>query len=109
MRNLIAGGWASLRFEPFREGITISRLIDGTPAVAVLRYAAGARVPLHEHVGPEMIVVLDGAQSDEHGTYRSGDCVINRAGSRHSVWSDTGCVVLLNWSQSVRFLEADSG
>lgn len=109
VRDLMAGGWAGLVFEPFREGITICSLLEGRPAIAVLRYAPGAKVPLHEHLGTEMILVLDGSQSDEHGTYRRGDMVINPMGSRHSVWSDEGCVVLLNWAAPVRFMEDDKG
>lgn len=105
VRNMLAGGWADLPFEPFREGITISRLLDGAPAIAVLRYEPGAMVPLHEHTGPEMIVVLEGSQTDEVGTLVKGDVAINAAGSRHSVRSDDGCVVLLHWSEPVRFVE----
>ncbi len=106
LSNLLAGGWSSLPFAPFREGIAISPLLDGSPAIAVLRYEAGARVPLHEHIGAETIIVLEGAQSDERGTYNAGDVVINPAGSRHSVWSDQGCVVLLHWAEPVRFIDA---
>ncbi|WP_095590600.1 cupin domain-containing protein [Actibacterium ureilyticum] len=105
IRGLLSGRWRALRFEPFRAGITIGRLLDGAPAIAVLRYAPGARVPLHEHPGAEMILVLEGSQSDENGTYRRGDLVINPPGSRHSVWSDTGCVVLLHWAKPVRFVD----
>lgn len=105
IKNLLSGGWRSLTFSPFREGITVCYLLQGTPAIAVLRYEPGATVPLHEHTGPEMIVVLDGEQSDEHGTYGKSDVVINPAGSRHSVRSDAGCVVLLHWAQPVRFID----
>jgi len=63
---------------------------------------------LHEHVGAEMIFVLEGAQADENGTYGKGDIVINPAGSRHSVWSDDGCVVLLHWAEPVKFIEANT-
>jgi len=104
VKDLLSGGWDTLSFAPFRDGITICPLLEGSPAIAVLRYAPGARVPLHEHVGAETILVLEGAQSDENGTYTKGDLVINPAGSRHSVWSDEGCVVLLNWAEPVRFL-----
>ena len=107
IRDLLTGGWARLPFEPFRSGITISRLLDGVPAIAVLRYEPGAKVPLHEHVGAEMIVVLDGSQTDEHGTYTRGDVVINPPGSRHSVCSETGCVVLLHWAQPIRIVAHD--
>lgn len=108
LRDLLAGGWATLPFVPFREGIAISSLLEGSPAIAVLRYDPGARAPLHEHVGAETILVLDGAQSDENGTYVKGDMVINAAGSRHSVWSDEGCIVLLHWAKPVRFIETET-
>lgn len=105
LRNLIAGGWVKLPFAPFRDGITISRLLDGSPSIALLHYQPGACVPFHEHVGAETILVLEGSQSDENGTYVRGDVIINPAGSCHSVWSDEGCVVLLHWAEPVRFLD----
>lgn len=108
LKDLLSGGWSQLCFAPFREGIAISSLLEGSPAIAVLRYDPGARVPLHEHVGSEMILVLDGAQTDEKGTYCKGDMVINPVGSRHSVWSDDGCVVLLYWAEPVKFIEANA-
>lgn len=94
-------GW-----EPFREGIDILRLYgDGESgaAAALLSYAPGAVVPRHLHPGYEHIVVLSGSQSDEDGTYGPGACVIHGPGSRHSVRSDEGCVVLAIWAQPVVF------
>ena len=76
---------------------------DGA-SIALLRYAAGARVPLHEHPGLETVLVVEGSQSDERGTYKAGDLVLNPAGSRHSVWSTDGCVVLIQWEKPVRIL-----
>ena len=61
---LLAGGWEALDFEPFRDGIEVHWLRRSDPQVALLRYAPGARVPLHRHAGLETILVLDGAQSD---------------------------------------------
>lgn len=108
LKNLLSGGWETLPFSLFRDGISISSILEGSPAIAVLRYEPGARVPLHEHVGAEIIFVLEGAQADEKGTYCRGDIVINPAGSRHSVWSDDGCVVLLHWAEPVKFIEANT-
>ncbi|MEM9206134.1 MAG: cupin domain-containing protein [Pseudomonadota bacterium] len=102
--KLLGGGWRNLEFRPFREGIEISWLKTGEPGIAILRYQPGASAPLHLHPDMEMILVLDGAQSDENGTYHAGDLVLNPKGSKHSVWSDTGCVVLLHWSKPVVFL-----
>lgn len=103
--NLLAGGWQALTFEPFKPGIQIAWLRTGDPGFAVLRYDPGAQVPLHRHPDVEMILVLDGAQSDEHGTYRAGDIVLNLPGSTHRVHSTQGCVVLLMWAKPVAFLD----
>jgi len=84
-------GW-----KPLRPDVDIHRLAgaDGGPSVALLRYAPGARVPAHRHAGFEVVYVLDGAQSDERGTYDAGTVVVNPCGGEHSVWSEDGCVVL---------------
>lgn len=96
--------WRSLLFEPFREGVEIHHIQQGAPAIALLRYAAGASVPRHLHTGLETILVLEGEQSDERGDYGAGSFVVNPEGTAHSVWSDPGCVVLIQWERPVRFL-----
>jgi anti-sigma factor ChrR (cupin superfamily) len=101
---LLGGAWRGLRFEPFHPGVEVHYLWrrNGDPVWALLRYAAGASVPKHLHTGLETILVLEGSQSDERGTYRIGEMVCNPAGSRHRVWSDTGCVILIQWERPVR-------
>ena len=98
-------GWRRCTFEPFRDGVEIARLADGAPAVALLRYAPGARVPRHRHAGLETILVLQGSQIDERGRYGPGTLVLNPEGSEHSVWSEEGCVVLIQWARPVEFLD----
>jgi anti-sigma factor ChrR (cupin superfamily) len=102
---LLSGGWRDQPFGPFREGVEICRLWAGPPEVALLRYAPGAAVPRHRHGGLETIVVLDGAQSDERGTYGAGHVVLNPAGSEHAVRSERGCVVLIQWERPVEIIE----
>lgn len=104
LRDLIQGGWRGCVFEPFREKIEICRLFNGPPDVALLRYAPGGHAPRHRHMGLETILILDGMQSDEQGDYPTGAFVMNPEGSEHSVWSETGCVALLQWERPVRFL-----
>ena len=107
--DLVQGGWRNAAFGPFRPGVEIARLAgdpDGA-SVALLRYQAGASVPMHEHTGLETIIVLDGVQSDERGRYPRGTMVVNPAGSRHSVWSEEGCVVLIQWERPVRIIDQD--
>ena len=108
--SLTPSGLAEMPFVPFREGVEIYRLwpnnkpVDG-PELALLRYEKGASIPLHRHLGLETILVLSGSQSDERGHYREGTLVINPIGSVHSVWSEDGCVVLIQWEKPVDFLE----
>ena len=97
--------FTDLPFEPFRDGVDIHHIKQGAPAVALLRYAPGARVPMHRHTGLESVLVLEGEQSDERGTYPEGSFVLNPEGSSHSVWSETGCVVLIQWERPVEILE----
>ena len=96
-----------LAWKPFRERIEVHRLYgDGTAGASavLLRYQPGGRVPWHEHVGHEHILVLAGSQRDESGTAGTGSLVINRPGSAHSVVSEDGCIVLVIYEQPVRFV-----
>lgn len=106
--GLLDGGWRDLPFEPFREGVEICTLREGAPSVALLRYAAGASVPRHVHPGLETVLVLEGSQSDERGEYGAGSLVINDVDSTHTVRSEAGCVVLIQWTLPVRLLDEAS-
>jgi anti-sigma factor ChrR (cupin superfamily) len=106
-RALLHGAWRELAFEHFRPGIRAHWLMrggEGEPSVAILAYEPGASVPRHRHAGLETLIVLDGVQSDERGDYAAGTVILNRAGSEHSVWSDAGCVVLIQWDLPVVML-----
>lgn len=94
-------------FHPFRPGVEISVVYEDSTSgssSAFLRYAPGAKVPPHRHLGYEHILVLEGAQEDEHGRYSAGTLVVNAPDTTHSVWSEEGCLVLIVWERSVRFL-----
>jgi len=108
--SLTTGGWRTLPFEPFRNAVTIHWIqhFEGDqPGVALLKYEAGASVPRHRHMGLETIMVLEGTQSDEAGDYGPGSLVVNKEGTEHSVWSDTGCVVLIQWDRPVKILQEE--
>jgi anti-sigma factor ChrR (cupin superfamily) len=93
---------------PFREGVDIYRLYgDGTtgPSTALLRFHPGARVPLHEHTGYEHILVLAGSQVDENSRAEEGTLIVNPPRTRHSVLSETGCIVLAFYEKPVAFLD----
>jgi len=75
---------------------------DGAgPAAALLRYAPGAKVPVHLHPGTELILVLEGELIDDAGVHRAGTLEICPPGSRHALSSETGCVFLVVWEQPV--------
>jgi len=102
--------FSTLPWEPFHPGVEIMRIYGGPqsalpqgPSAALLRYAPGASVPHHSHTGYESIVVLQGSQRDERGTYPSGTCLIHGEGTGHTVASDDGCVVLAVWQAPVSF------
>jgi len=102
--------FSRLAWEPFHPGIEIVRIYGGPdsatpngPSAALLRYAPGASVPHHAHTGYEHIVVLQGSQRDERGSYTQGTCLIHAEGTGHTVASDEGCVVLAVWQAPVAF------
>lgn len=105
--GLLAGNWQALPFEPFREGIDIHWLMQGGPdgpSAALLKYRPGAGAPRHRHPALETVIVLEGSQSDENGHYPAGSVVFNPAGSVHSIRSEEGCVVLIQWALPIIFL-----
>lgn len=107
--NIFTTGYSSNNYtwQPLRAGVDIAVLYSGSndePAAALLRYAPGAQIPLHEHRGYEHILILRGSQSDEHGEYGPGEMIISPPGTRHTVTSEEGCLVLAIWQTPVRFV-----
>jgi anti-sigma factor ChrR (cupin superfamily) len=95
----------ALPWEPFRDGVEIHRLYstpDGRSA-AFLRYAPGATLPRHHHIGLEHILILTGSQQDERGSYQAGTLLVHPPGTSHTVRSRGGCVVLALWERPVVF------
>lgn len=116
---LVVGGlldpdrdFSGLDWLPLHPGVDIHDLYpesdDGARA-ALLRYHPGAVVPWHLHGGYEHILVLQGAQQDDHGRYEKGTLVINPPGTTHRVSSEEGCIVLAVWQRPVQLLARKSG
>jgi anti-sigma factor ChrR (cupin superfamily) len=95
-------------WQPFREGIDIYRLygdgVSGATA-ALIRFRVNGKVPMHEHLGYEHILVLSGSQRDQNSTATAGTLIINPPGTRHSIVSEAGCIVLAIYERPVRFCE----
>lgn len=96
----------NLEWVPFREGIEIYPIYTSESgcSAALLRYAPGASIPSHEHLGYEHILVLKGEQNDQYHSYPQGTLVVSPPGTSHSVQSSSGCIVLAIWEKPVSFL-----
>ncbi|HZP39601.1 MAG TPA: cupin domain-containing protein [Methylomirabilota bacterium] len=62
--------------------------------VQMTRFAPGARLPLHRHVGDELIFVIEGAVADESGTVSAGNVGYRPDGCVHTVTTGSGATVL---------------
>jgi anti-sigma factor ChrR (cupin superfamily) len=101
---LTAEGRAALPWQewsqPGRAGAAIHTIYttdDELPAHAFLvRFAPGAHGDLHEHIGYEMMFVLEGELNNDNGdVYTVGDLIIEKPESIHQVYSDAGCTLLV--------------
>lgn len=62
-------------------------------------------MPGHWHSGYENVICVSGSFTDERGSYKKGDVMINPTGSQHvALKSDEGCIVLIIWEKKVRRL-----
>ncbi len=103
----IPGRLGEFAWESLGPGVELSPLYQdaaGNTKLALLRYAPGATVPEHLHTGMEYIQILAGAQQDERGVYHAGTLLVSFPGTRHSVASPEGCVVLAVWEAPVLFV-----
>ena len=58
------------------------------------RLEPGAQLPLHRHVGDELIFVIEGANADESGPVATGNMNYRPNGCVHSVTTKNGATVL---------------
>ena len=61
--------------------------------VALVRWEPGTRFSQHAHWGGEEIFVLEGTFQDEHGDYPAGTWIRSPHLSRHTPFSETGCLI----------------
>ena len=66
---------------------------DGRHKAILVRYAPGATIPRHRHVGDEQIFVLEGAVADDTGVCTAGNYARRPPGCEHTIVSETGAVV----------------
>lgn len=65
----------------------------GTENVALVKWAPGTQFQHHSHWGGEEIFVLGGVFEDELGTYPEGTWIRSPSGSRHTPFSQRGCLI----------------
>jgi len=61
---------------------------------SLVRFAPGAKLPLHRHIGDELIFIIEGSNADESGEVMTGDMNYRPNGCVHTVTSRNGATVL---------------
>lgn len=64
------------------------------PDMAILRYGPGAFVALHQHMGHELVLVLQGDYIENGVTFLPGSLIVRAPGSYHTMASINGCTIL---------------
>ena len=88
---------SDLEWREFQPGICFKILWEDPPTkrrAQLTRFEPGARLPLHRHVGDELIFVIEGAVSDESGTVTAGNVGYRPNGCVHTVSVKNGATVL---------------
>ena len=86
-----------LGWEGDRSGISF-KVLWQDPATKrraqMTRFAPGAQLPLHRHVGDELIFLVEGANADESGVVATGQMNYRPNGCVHTVTTQNGATVL---------------
>jgi anti-sigma factor ChrR (cupin superfamily) len=88
---------SSLQWKPWRiPGSAIKVLYENTESgelTCLLKFAAGTRIPPHEHPAIEQTLVLEGTMQDHDGTAHRGDYILRRPASRHENYCPVETIV----------------
>ncbi len=80
-----------------RPGVSQKKIMEEAEPqrrVVLSRFAPGAQLPLHRHVGDELIYLIEGANADEAGVVATGNMNYRPNGCTHSVTTTHGATVL---------------
>jgi anti-sigma factor ChrR (cupin superfamily) len=80
--------------QPGVRGKSIWEHAESKRRAAMTRIAPGAQLPLHRHVGDELVFVIEGAISDEFSTITAGNMGYRPNGCVHTVSAPNGATVL---------------
>ncbi len=96
--------WQPTRFPGIEQKILMEDKERGL-LTALMRWAPGSTLPDHEHVEIEQTFVLEGSLRDDEGEAKAGEFVWRPAGSKHSVVSPEGALILAFFIQPNRFFD----
>lgn len=82
----------------------LRRNADGRPPTILLKFEAGASYPYHNHPGGEELFVMEGTCIIEGARLQAGDYLYTPPGFKHSVRTETGCVLLFIVPEEVEIL-----
>ena len=85
--------WKPTQFEGISIKVLYEDLAKGE-MTCLLKWAPGARLPIHKHPEIEQTWVLEGSFYDHEGIARAGEFVWRKPGSVHETRSDEGAVIL---------------
>jgi anti-sigma factor ChrR (cupin superfamily) len=100
-----------MAWQEFRPGISFKILWEDPPTkrrAQMTRFAPGARLPRHRHVGDELIYVIEGALTDEAGTVTAGNVVYRPNDCVHNVSTQNGATALAVLTGDIEMTE-DAG
>ncbi|WP_222982153.1 cupin domain-containing protein [Flagellimonas meishanensis] len=104
----------SVEWRPLKEngidtkGIYIKALRydkNGRPPSFLLRFEEGANYPYHNHPAGEELFVLEGTCIIEGAVLKKGDYLYTPPSFKHSVKTETGCVLYFIVPEEVEILE----
>ena len=69
-------------------------------ATTIVQYNPNSKFPMHEHIGGEEFLVLEGTFKDQFGEFGKGTYVRNPIGSKHEPWvEEDGCTIMVKLLQ----------
>ena len=86
LERLINKDFGQLLWKRVTRALSVSYLSTGDTnhEFALLRIAAGGRIPEHTHGGSEMTLVLEGGFSDGRDSYHPGDFIFRSSEDKHA-------------------------
>jgi anti-sigma factor ChrR (cupin superfamily) len=88
---------SGLAWEERQPGVRMKSLWEHPASrrrAVMTRIEPGAKLPLHRHVGDELVFVIEGAIADEFGTVATGNVGYRPNGCVHTVSTSNGATVL---------------